>query len=162
MNIQSLEQLFMFGVAQMLDAENMIAFGLQQMSLTVGNRQLKAALARHEKQTQEQIENLTRIFEAYEMEPHRIECAAAEALTRDYKHAMGAIGNEEMIDVVTALAADKVEHFEIACYRGLLNLAEELGRVDFITLLKENLGQEQQMAKTLEEFARKFAPALAT
>lgn len=50
-------------------------------------------------------------------------------------------------------AALKTEHFEIACYRGLINKASLMGKPEVVTLLEQNLAQEEEMSRQLEELA---------
>ncbi len=161
MNIQNVEHLFMFEVAKMLDAEETIAKGLEIMSQEVENRELKAALQRHKIQTEQQIENLQKIFESYELAPHPLENRVAKALTRDYQVAAFSVESPELRDLVTCLAAQKVEHQEIASYRGLIKLAQEIEGGKFVDLLKANLHQEQKMAKAMEDLTEKIMPVYA-
>jgi ferritin-like metal-binding protein YciE len=44
----------------------------------------------------------------------------------------------------------KVEQLEIACYRGLIKGAEQMGQNEVVRLLQENLQQEEQTAQRLE------------
>ncbi len=159
MQVETVEQFFVFEVAKMLQAEETIAMGLEQMVQQTESAGLKSVLNRHKNQTQQQIKNLMEIFEAYDMEPKRLDCPSAQGLAREYQQSILNIVDPEIKDLATALTAEKVEHQEIASYRALINLAEELGRNDFVALLKENLQQEQKMAKTVEEYAGKLVPA---
>ncbi len=161
MHIENLEQLFMFEVARMLTAEEIIAFGLEQMILGVENPGLKTALSRHRNQTRGQIENLISIFEAYDLEPQRLDCPSAQGLAREYQQSVLNITDPEIKDLATALAAEKVEHLEIGSYRTLITLAEELGKREFVSLLKENLEQEQKMAKSIQDYSNRLIPAYA-
>ncbi len=158
MNIETTEQLFMFEVAKMLDTEELIAMSLGQMAEEVENRQLKAIFTRHHAETQQQIKNLEKLFSSYEMSPRRLKCFTADSLVTEYKQALRSAGSPEIKDLVTVLAAEKVEHHEIGVYRGLIALAEELGRPAFVQALKANLHQEQRMAKALDEFSTKLIP----
>jgi ferritin-like metal-binding protein YciE len=159
MRIQSIEQLFMFEVAKMLDAEHLILGRLQMMAREVDHSALKHALTRHQTQTEEQIKHLNKIFDAYGLEPQRIPSKTFHTLNMEYQDLLLSLGDPEFKELVTALTAEKVEHYEIAAYRGLLTLAQELGKPDFVDLIKINLGQEQRMAKAMEEFATKLIPA---
>ena len=50
-------------------------------------------------------------------------------------------------------AAIKVEHFEIASYRGLITGAEQMGQQKVVNLLKQNLREEEQTALIAEQRA---------
>ena len=44
----------------------------------------------------------------------------------------------------------KVEHFEVATYRGLIQGAQAMGQTEVASLLQENLAQEENTADMLE------------
>jgi ferritin-like metal-binding protein YciE len=50
--------------------------------------------------------------------------------------------------------AAKTEHYEIASYNLLIQMAKDLGESDVAALLKENLDQEKEMARKVESLAR--------
>ena len=45
----------------------------------------------------------------------------------------------------------KIEQLEIACYRGLIKVAEQMGQNQVVQLLEQNLHQEEQTAQKLEQ-----------
>jgi ferritin-like metal-binding protein YciE len=50
-------------------------------------------------------------------------------------------------------AAIKVEHFEIASYRGLITGAEQMGQQEVVNLLQQNLQEEEETARIAEQSA---------
>lgn len=50
----------------------------------------------------------------------------------------------------------KVEHYEIAAYKSLIQLAQQAGLSDAVSLLKQNLSEEQEAAAKLEILAEKL------
>ena len=56
-------------------------------------------------------------------------------------------------DVGIILAAQKVEHYEIAAYGGLATLAKTLGRDDIAEILTETLAEEKETDALLTEIA---------
>lgn len=50
----------------------------------------------------------------------------------------------------------KVEHYEIAAYKSLIQLAQQAGLSDAVSLLKQNLSEEQETAAKLEILAEKL------
>ena len=56
-------------------------------------------------------------------------------------------------DCVIAAAQAKVEHYEVASYRTLLMGAEGMGQNDAVKLIKQNLKQEEQTVKKVEQSA---------
>lgn len=55
--------------------------------------------------------------------------------------------------------AAKTEHYEIATYTALVQMAKDLGERDAAALLKENLDQEKAMAKRVEAIAKELGKA---
>jgi ferritin-like metal-binding protein YciE len=62
---------------------------------------------------------------------------------------IGALFSDEMVKNATAAYA--FEHFEIANYRALIATAEQAGNAAAVTALQENLREEEQMARWLQE-----------
>ncbi len=62
----------------------------------------------------------------------------------------------ELLDVFAAGASLKVEHYEIAAYKSLIQLAQQAGLSDAVSLLKQNLSEEQETAAKLEILAEKL------
>ena len=50
--------------------------------------------------------------------------------------------------------AAKTEHYEIASYNALIQMAKDLGETEVAALLKENLDQEKEMARKVESLAK--------
>jgi ferritin-like metal-binding protein YciE len=61
--------------------------------------------------------------------------------------------NEAIRDCVINAAVIKVEHFEIASYRGLVVGAQQMGEQEIGSLLTENMQQEDQTAQIAEQSA---------
>jgi ferritin-like metal-binding protein YciE len=66
--------------------------------------------------------------------------------------------SEDLVDIFNAGAACKVEHYEIAAYTGLINLAQQMGHAKAVKLLNQNLKEEQQTLKKMEGFIKKLKP----
>lgn len=56
-------------------------------------------------------------------------------------------------DVGLVLAAQKVEHYEISTYGGLIQLAKNLGNEDVADLLYENIKEEEAADQLLTRIA---------
>ena len=59
----------------------------------------------------------------------------------------------DVLDAGLIAAAQKVEHYEIATYGGLTQLAKTIGREDVAELLGETLGEEKTADELLTEIA---------
>jgi ferritin-like metal-binding protein YciE len=66
--------------------------------------------------------------------------------------------SEDLVDIFNAGAACKVEHYEIAAYSSLINLAQQMGHTRAVKLLNQNLKEEQRTLKKMEGFVKKLKP----
>ncbi len=60
-------------------------------------------------------------------------------------------GKPELCDTAIAGAASKVEHYEISSYRGLITGADLMGQREIVSLLQQNLAQEESTAQLIEQ-----------
>jgi ferritin-like metal-binding protein YciE len=66
---------------------------------------------------------------------------------------MQAAENEANRDCIIVASVIKVEHFEMASYRGLITGAQQMGQNEVVNLLSENMQQEEQTAQIVEQSA---------
>ena len=66
---------------------------------------------------------------------------------------MQAAENEANRDCIIVASVIKVEHFEMASYRGLITGAQQMGQNEVVNLLSENVQQEEQTAQIAEQSA---------
>jgi ferritin-like metal-binding protein YciE len=62
-------------------------------------------------------------------------------------------GMDALQDCAIAGAADKVEHYEISSYRGLIQGAQLMNQPQLVQLLQANLQQEEQTSQLIESSA---------
>ena len=158
MSIGTMRQLFVRDLCVALDCEEKILESLPDMIDEVENPELKTALTRHLEQTEEQAENLRKVFAAISEQPLTIECLSMQSLAEEYQNSIELLETQEIKDLCTAQAAAKVEHLEIAMYRSLIALAEEMGNAPMVSLLQKNLDQEEEALQTVERFVRESVP----
>lgn len=151
MTIRTLEEKFVHDLADIYDAEHRFFEAQQQMLPQASSPQLKAMIEEHLGQTRQQIGNLEAIYVQLGSRPVRVTCdAAAGLVVEGQKGMLEAQANPAVRDCVIAGSQAKVEHYEVAAYRGLLRAAEGMGQAQIATLLRENLEQEEQTAHKVE------------
>jgi ferritin-like metal-binding protein YciE len=135
-------------------AEKHLVKALPKMAEAATSEELKNAFETHLEQTQEHIARLERVFELLEEKAQAKKCDAMEGLVEEGE---GIIEDTEdgtaTRDVGLILAAQKVEHYEIATYGGLTQLAKTIGRDDIAEILGETLGEEKETDELLTEIA---------
>lgn len=135
-------------------AEKHLVKALPKMAEAATSEELKDAFETHLEQTQEHIARLERVFELLDEKAQAKKCDAMEGLVEEGE---GIIEDTEdgtaTRDVGLILAAQKVEHYEIATYGGLTQLAKTIGRDDIAEILGTTLGEEKETDELLTEIA---------
>lgn len=140
----SLEKFFVDGLKDIYWAEKALTKVLPKMQKAATTQELKSAFVDHLAQTKEQIVRLESVFEIMGKKAQAKKCDAMEGLIKESE---GLIEETEAgsltRDVALIMAAQKVEHYEIATYGGLAQLAKTLGRDDAKELLGQTLQEEK-------------------
>jgi ferritin-like metal-binding protein YciE len=124
------------------------------MQKATTTQELKTAFVNHLAQTKEQIVRLEKVFELVGKKAQAKKCEAMEGLIKESE---GLIAETEAgsltRDVALIMAAQKVEHYEIATYGGLAQLAKTLGRDNAKELLGQTLQEEKDTDMLLTQIA---------
>lgn len=141
----ALQALFKDGIADLYWAENHLVKALPKMISAATAAELKDAIESHLAETKGHVSRLEDIFSLLGEKPVAKKCDAMEGLT---KEAEGIVEETEpgtaTRDVGIILASQKVEHYEIASYGGLHQLATTLGLSDVADILAQTLEEEKQ------------------
>jgi hypothetical protein len=62
----------------------------------------------------------------------------------------------DLVDMVDAGTAARTEHYEIAAYNGLIEMARALGESEAVGLLEENVKEEREALHEVESVAKKL------
>ncbi len=152
MAINTLDQKFLHDVGDIYDAEHRFLEGQQLMLKSATDPKLQMMLETHIRETKMQIENLEQVYSLLGESPKRITCDAAKGLVSEAEKGLTeAKSNPAVLDCCIASAAAKVEHYEIASYRGLITAAQLNGQNEVMALLAQNLQQEEQTAQKIEQ-----------
>jgi ferritin-like metal-binding protein YciE len=158
--IESPRELFVHKLGSALTMENEILDMLEELGEKAHDQSLKQLLSHHRQETQQQVRNLERAFEALGEEPKGQACPAIEGLEKEGKQNLKQV-DDSLVDHVILSAAPATEHHEIAVYTGLITKAEAMGEDDVANLLRENLEQEEHTLREVEQKARMLTQATA-
>lgn len=154
MAIKTLDEKFIHEIGDIYDAEHRFLEAQQEMMQQASDTKLKTMIREHIGQTEQHIRNLDQVYQLLGQKPQRVKCDAATGLVSEGQKGMKeASGNPAIRDCLIGGAASKVEHYEIASYRGLITGAEQMGQSQIASLLRQNLQQEEQTAQRLEQSA---------
>src|ERR671913_826744 len=149
-----LKELFLDSLKDIHYAEKAIIKALPKMKKSATSQQLVSAFEQHLTVTEGQVERLQQVFASIGEKVGSKKCEAIEGLI---KEAESIIEDTEKgtstRDVGLILAAQKVEHYEIASYGGLRQLAATLGYTEIEGLLQETLDEEKETDVLLTQIA---------
>jgi len=135
-------------------AEKHLLKALPKLEKAATAEELKESFTGHLEVTREHVTRLEEAFEMMGKKPQAKKCEAMEGLT---KEAEGIIEDTEegtmTRDAALIMAAQKVEHYEIATYGGLRQLAKTLGKPDLSDLFDQTLAEEKEADQQLTNIA---------
>ena len=131
-------------------AEHEILKGLTKMKDGATSIKLKKAIDLHYNQTETQIERLKEAFELLEKKPQKKKCEAIIGILKEGDDILEDTEEGTMTrDAAIIIASQKVEHYEIATYGSLAELARTINRDDVAKLLEATLKEEKKTDVTL-------------
>jgi len=154
---EKLKELFVDGLKDIYWAEKHLAKALVKMSKNATSEELKTAFEQHTTETEEHAVRLEQVFERIGEKAQAKKCAAMEGLIEEADEVIGSTDKGTMVrDCGLIMAAQKVEHYEIASYGTLRNIARTLGHNDVADMLQQTLDQEGETDHKLTELAEAY------
>ena len=154
-------ELFEHELKDIYDAEHKLVKALERMAKKTENEKLAQGFEQHRQVTEGQVERLKQVFDLIEKRPQRQPCAGIDGLIREYTKFVREEKPEAAVhDLFAAGAAEKVEHYEIVAYKGLIELANQLEMEDAAELLNVTLREEEETARKLERMSRQLGREL--
>ena len=135
-------------------AEKHLVKALPKMKKAATSPELAAAFDKHTAETQTHIETLEQVFALLEEKPAAKKCDAMAGLLEEAEGIIEDTEEGTMIrDAGLILAAQKVEHYEIATYGTLKTFAACMGHTEVEQLLQQTLDNEKATDVALTEVA---------
>jgi ferritin-like metal-binding protein YciE len=148
--LSSPRDLFLQLLAEVLWVERMLVFDvLPSLLEQVQSESLAAAVEEHLAQTRGHVTRVEEAFRALGAEPVSARSAPAAALAAEHEETAGKIAEPRLADLFHAGAAISTEHYEIASYDVLLELAPEAVQES----LAQNREEEAQALELLRELS---------
>ena len=135
-------------------AEKHLVKILPKMQAAATTKELKGAFGEHHTVTKEHVMRLEKVFEMMGIKAQAKKCDAMDGITKEGESIIADTEEGTMTrDVGLVLAAQKAEHYEIATYGGLAQLAETIGRKDVAEILHLTLTEEKEADQLLSSLA---------
>lgn len=138
-------------------AEKHLVKALPKMKKAATSPELASAFEKHTAETQTHIETLEQVFSLLEEKAAAKKCDAMAGLLEEADSIIEDTETGTMVrDAGLILAAQKVEHYEIATYGTLRTFAENMGHTEVYDLLTRTLENEKETDVALTEVAESF------
>jgi ferritin-like metal-binding protein YciE len=152
-----LKKLFMDELKDIYGAEKQLLKALPEMADAADSQDLVAAFADHLRVTENQVARLEKVFKLLGEEPESKKCRGMEGLIEEGKHVIrDTEEGSSTRDVGLIISAQKVEHYEIAAYGSLRQLARLVRLAEVTSLLEETLSEEKETDMVLSNMADMF------
>jgi len=153
-NQTMLEELLIEELRDIYWAEQHLVKALPKMQEASTSEELAAAFEEHLAVTEEQVTRLEEVFELLGQKATGKKCEAMQGLVSEAESIISDTEEGSATrDVALIIAAQKVEHYEIAAYGSLATLAKTLGRDEVANLLGETLEEEKETDELLTQIA---------
>ncbi|MEO6455651.1 MAG: ferritin-like domain-containing protein [Ginsengibacter sp.] len=153
-NETGLQKLFADSIKDIYWAENHLVKSLPKLINASSGTKLQGALSDHLEVTEIHVSRLEQVFEMLGKKPQAKKCDAMEGLSKEAEGIIETTDNgTEARDQGIIMAAQKTEHYEIATYGGLAQLAKTLGYTDIACILENTLAEEKEADQLLTTIA---------
>jgi ferritin-like metal-binding protein YciE len=149
-----LEKFFFDALKDIYYAEQQLIKALPKMEKAATTEELKEAFDDHLHQTQKHVKRLEKIFTLLGKKAEGKKCEAIEGLVKEADTVINETEGGTMTrDVALIIAAQKVEHYEIAAYGGLVELAMTMQLDQVADILDTTLAEEEDTDRLLTDIA---------
>lgn len=154
MEDSKLKEFFIDELKDILWAEQKLVKTLPKLQKAATSEELKEAFGSHLEETKNQVQRLEQVFKLMGEKATAKKCDAMEGITEEGNSVIEDTDEGSATrDVALVMAGQKAEHYEIATYGGLAQIAHTLGQEEVAALLEETLEEEKAADQKLTEIA---------
>ena len=153
MKLESLSDLYIAELQDVYNAERQLLKALPKLAKSAQTMELKSAIQEHLEVTQNHVARLEKILTDLNERPGGEVCEAMQGLGAEGEQVIKADGEDAVRDAGLIMAAQKVEHYEIASYGSLRQFAHLLNREEDVALLEQTLQEEKDADLKLTQLA---------
>jgi len=149
-----LEKFFIDELKDIYWAEKHLLKGLKKLKKAATTEELQQAFEDHTAATEEHVSRLEQVFEMFGKKAQAKKCEAMDGLTKEAESIIEDTEEGTMTrDVGLIIAAQKVEHYEIATYGSLVQLANTMNLPEIAEILEQTLQEEKDADELLTYIA---------
>ena len=153
-NQSLLKKFFIEELQDIYWAEKHLVKELPKMQKAATSEELADAFGDHQAATEEHVSRLEEVFKMMGETAKAKKCEAMDGLVKEAQQIIEDTEEESATrDVALIMAAQKVEHYEIATYGSLVQLAKTIGMNNIAEVLAETLMEEKETDELLTSIA---------
>lgn len=150
-----LKEFFMEQLQDIYWAEKKLVKTLPKLSDAAHSEELRAAFDSHLAETENHVSRVEQVFSLLGEEPKAKECPAMKGIAEEGEEIIDETENSTaQRDVGLIFAGQKAEHYEIATYGALVQLAKDMGQNEIADLFSQTLSEEKKADETLSQLAQ--------
>ncbi|MBS1606889.1 MAG: ferritin-like domain-containing protein [Bacteroidetes bacterium] len=149
-----LEELFIDELKDIYWAEKQLVKTLPRLKKAATSDELRQAFDNHTTETQGHVQRLEQAFEMLGKKAQAKKCDAMQGITEEGQEVIEDTDKGTSTrDVGLIMAGQKAEHYEIATYGSLIQIAKTLGHNNVARLLQQTLEEEKKADQLLTQIA---------
>lgn len=153
MNLNSIQDVYAGQLGDLQSAERQLLEAWPGLAAAASDVKLKQAFAQHVEHADSRLERIERIIATSPATVPDDACKPMQSLISESAKVVAADGPSEVRDVALIVAAQRIEHYEIAAYGTARALADQLDQSDARDLLGEILDEARQADELLTKLA---------
>ena len=161
MPLATLHDLMVHELKDLYSAEKQLVQALPRMAKAASSDELRQAIENHLTETEEQVTRIEQVLESFGESPRGQKCEGMEGLIEEGKTLLKEEADPDVMDAGIIVAAQKVEHYEIASYGAVCEYARIMGHTEALALLEQTLEEEKNADQLLNQLAEGGINALA-
>jgi len=151
-----LREFFIDQLKDILWAEKKLVKTLPKLAGAAHSNELREAFYSHLEETKNHVTRIEKVFLMMNEEEDAVECPALKGIAEEGEDIIDETeNNTAQRDVGLIFAGQKAEHYEIATYGGLVQLARTMHLDEVAQLLGETLAEEKKADELLTQIAEK-------
>jgi len=155
MSVTNIEELFLSELKDLYSAEKQITKALPKLVKAATSEELREAFQNHLEETEGQIERLEQIAEQMGKKLTGKTCEGMKGVLEEGTEVVEETEKGTSVrDAGLITAAQRVEHYEMAGYGGVIAYAKLLGLNDAVSLLQETLEEEKAADQKLTKLSQ--------
>ncbi len=152
--MEELREMLIEQLKDAFSAEKQAIQAMKRCLRKASDPQLKQGLEAHIEQSESQRERVEQALESLDARPGRKVCEAMRGLVEEAQHELEEYDKGPILDLVIVASNQRIEHYEIAAYGTMAELAKAMGETEAAETLAEILQEEKEQDEKLTEVTR--------